>query len=243
MSIRTGIFAVFLAAAVAAAGASYAAMMRVVLADPGNVTQWRAEIGTTLEFLVIGGADGSVWGSGVYTDDSDLGRAAVHAGLLAPGEPGLVTVEIIKGLSTYKGTAQNGVESGSYGPWQGSFSFVGDAQPVNPDEVVLKNPGNLMGYRGQDGLQLTLEVEGTTAGAVWGTDVYTDDSQVGVAAVHAGLLQPEELGLVRIVIGGPQDSFEGSERNGISTGNYGAYDGSFSFVADAPTTGGKIDNS
>ena len=30
--------------------------------------------------------DEPVWGDGVYTDDSSIGGAAVHAGLLQPGQ-------------------------------------------------------------------------------------------------------------------------------------------------------------
>jgi hypothetical protein len=233
--------AMAVALAIVLTGAPVAAMMKVVLPDPGTVAQWRGEIGTTLEFFVVGRLDGTVWGSGIYTDDSNLATAAVHAGLVTEGQSGIVTVEILKGLDAYEASAQNGVESGAYGPWQGSFGFVGDAQVVSATEVVLSNPGNLTGYRGQEGLELTFEVEGDAEGSVWGTEIYTDDSSLATAAVHAGLIQPGQLGLVRVAVGGPQDSFAGSERNGIASGDYGSFDGSFSFVTETPT-GSKIDN-
>ena len=67
-------------------------------------------------------------------------------------------------------------------------------------------------------------------GSVWGTDIYTDDSSVCNAAVHAGLITYEDGGTVTIVIEGPQDSYTGSEQNGVTTSDYPAWPGSFSFA-------------
>jgi hypothetical protein len=68
------------------------------------------------------------------------------------------------------------------------------------------------------------------AGSVWGSDVYTADSSVCTAAVHAGVITLERGGSVRVEPRGAQSSFAGSERNGISSSSYGQYGGSFSFV-------------
>ncbi len=67
-------------------------------------------------------------------------------------------------------------------------------------------------------------------GPIWGTDVYTDDSSVCTAAVHAGLFPLDEGGRVRIVIRTGRDSYTGSTRNGMISEDYGHWDGSFSFV-------------
>jgi len=53
-------------------------------------------------------------------------------------------------------------------------------------------------------------------GTVYGTDVYTDDSAVCVAAVHAGLIDSAG-GRIMLTIEAGRDSYEGSERNGIKT--------------------------
>ena len=65
---------------------------------------------------------------------------------------------------------------------------------------------------------------------VWGTDIYTDDSSVCTAAVHAGAITVEDGGTVTIRLEGEQDSFEASERNGIASLEYPAWPGSFSVV-------------
>lgn len=65
-----------------------------------------------------------VWGADVYTDDSSVCRAAVHAGAISYARGGRVTVEPRPGQDRYRGTDWNGVVSLDYGPWDGSFVIV-----------------------------------------------------------------------------------------------------------------------
>ena len=53
----------------------------------------------------------------------------------------------------------------------------------------------------------------TTSGTVYGTDIYRDFSPLEVAAVHAGVLENGENGVVKVTILQRQDSFTGSRRN------------------------------
>lgn len=88
-------------------------------------------------------------------------------------------------------------------------------------------------WRGQNGLQVTVKLpRGGTAHPVWGTAVYTDDSSIGTAAVHAGLIDFETGGTVTIEIRAGQDSYRGSTSNGVTTEDYGSFAGSFVFVPD-----------
>jgi hypothetical protein len=64
---------------------------------------------------------------------------------------------------------------------------------------------------------------------VWGTDIYTDDSSICSAAVHAGMLT-DAGGVVAIQMMGRQQRFVGSPRNGVTTSNYGSWPGSYRFV-------------
>lgn len=67
---------------------------------------------------------------------------------------------------------------------------------------------------------------------VWGTAIYTDDSSVCTAAVHLGEITFEDGGSVTIEIQEGLDSYEGSERNGVTTSDYAAWPGSFVFVLE-----------
>src|SRR6185437_10054008 len=114
---------------------------RSILNDPGNLTAYRDHVGQTFTFRVVGKSEGAVWGSGTYTDDSQLGAAAVHAGILRPGEEGIVTVQILPGQAHYEASERNGITTEPYGEWQGSFRFEQPAPrtrgPVGTDTPAL----------------------------------------------------------------------------------------------------------
>lgn len=111
-----------------------------VMPDPGNLVNYRAQVGQTLAFTVTGAASGSVWGSGIYTDDSRLAAAAVHAGILRVGETGTVQVTILPGQQSYQASDANGVRSSNYGVWSGSYSFVGAPAPAQAPAPVAPAP-------------------------------------------------------------------------------------------------------
>jgi hypothetical protein len=89
------------------------------------------------------------------------------------------------------------------------------------------DPGNLVGFHSQVGKTFLFEVTGQTDGAVWGTDVYTSDSILAAAAVHAGQVQLGERKAVRVTIVPPPAGFRGSTRNGVTSAAYGAYPGAY----------------
>ena len=92
---------------------------------PSNLVAYRDRVGQVFQFTLTGTLTGSVWGTDIYTDDSALACAAVHAGVVLSGETKVVTVRILAGQTSYQGSVRNGVTSSSYGSWSGSYSFVG----------------------------------------------------------------------------------------------------------------------
>jgi hypothetical protein len=58
-----------------------------VIRNAKNLTAYRTHNQQVFTVEVLGKSTGSVWGgaNGIYTDDSDLGRAAVHAGFVIAG--------------------------------------------------------------------------------------------------------------------------------------------------------------
>ena len=72
-----------------------------------------------------------VVGDGVYTDDSSICTAAVHAGVIHPKEGGRVTIEIRPGQESYVGSDRHYIQSTTYAsPWSGSFVVVRPAGDV-----------------------------------------------------------------------------------------------------------------
>lgn len=92
---------------------------------PTNLVGYRNKVGGVYQFTVTGVARGAVWGTDVYTDDSTIATAAVHAGVLAAGETKTVTVTILTGRPSYPASTRNGVSSAAWGSWAGSYSFAG----------------------------------------------------------------------------------------------------------------------
>ena len=64
-----------------------------------------------------------VWGTAVYTTDSRIGPAAVHAGVIA-SSGGTVYVEILAGQDNYLSSTANGVTTMDYSSWGYSYRFT-----------------------------------------------------------------------------------------------------------------------
>ena len=57
-----------------------------VYRDPGSLSSFQEHIGQSFHFEVVGSGSGWLWGTEVYTGDSTLAAAAVHSGVLTPGQ-------------------------------------------------------------------------------------------------------------------------------------------------------------
>jgi hypothetical protein len=88
---------------------------------------------------------------------------------------------------------------------------------------VRPNPGSLYNYRGMEGEKLYFEVTGRVGGSLWGTDVYTGDSDLASAAVHAGALDVGQTGIVEVQIVPSPPQHVGSARHGANSSGWGAY--------------------
>lgn len=75
----------------------------------------------------------------------------------------------------------------------------------------------------------------STGGAVWGSGIYCDGSNMCTAALHAGVI-PASGGTVTYTLKGAQNNFSSSTQNGVTTQSYGYWGQSYSFPAAAPAT-------
>lgn len=97
---------------------------------PGNLTMYQQQWGKELVFSVTGftpapGVNPNVWGTDIYTLDSNLAAAVVHAGLAKPGETVVVRVRIVQSPPQFVSSFRNNVNSTAYGPYPaGAFEFV-----------------------------------------------------------------------------------------------------------------------
>ena len=89
--------------------------------------------------------------------------------------------------------------------------------------VATDAPPNMHGLCETAGTTYYFRVTGVTEGQLWGTDIYSGDSTIGAAAVHAGLLKPAETDLLRVTVVTPPEKFPGTTRNGVTSTEYGRY--------------------
>ena len=172
-------------------------------------------------------ASGTVWGNGIYTTDSSICVAAQHAGAM-PASGGTVTVKKAAGCPSYSGGAANGVTTAPWGSYDASFYFPAkgdgkcavsttcpttfDQVPADSAEVTCTCPA------GSDG-----------GGSVWGVGIYTSDSSICRAGVHAGAI-PASGGSVTIKRAAGCEKYGGSDANGVKTQSWGSHAGSFFFA-------------
>ncbi|MBN9120411.1 MAG: hypothetical protein J0I06_14845 [Planctomycetes bacterium] len=97
---------------------------------PGNMSAYQQQFGKEVTFAVTGftpvpGANPSLWGTDVYTLDSNLAAAVVHAGLAKPGETVVVKVRVVQSPPQFVSSFRNNVNSTAYGNYPaGGYEFV-----------------------------------------------------------------------------------------------------------------------
>lgn len=187
-----------------------------------------------------------IYGSDIYTDDSSICTAAVHVGLISLERGGLVTIEIRPGRSIYGSTTRHSIKSNNFGEWNRSFVIVssdtsqyssikdssshrptsdgGDSSDITPIEWDT-SAGGFKGEEGQT-YKFRCPAEGS-AKSIYGNDVYTDDSSICTAAVHAGVISLERGGLVTIEFRPGRSTYGSTTRHGIKSDNYGEWARSF----------------
>jgi LCCL domain len=230
----------------------------------GNATAFRAQLGATLAFeCPPNGRPGSVWGTDTYTTDSSICTAAVHSGRIQLQTGGVVQIQIAPGMPRYQGTVRGGIASFNFASYPGSFTIVGGPAPgmiavpvpgvnINGNGINIGglqiNVGsgnsaqaqdpwrtNGIAHRGQIGTSFVHTCPpGGTFGSVWGTGIFSDDSSICTAAVHAGRLQQASGGPVTVFVHPGRANYQGSMANGVTSRDFGRFSGSFSFDAVAP---------
>ncbi len=170
-------------------------------------------------------ARSAIWGSGPYTADSGICTAALHAGAVTR-RGGTVTLRILPGEPRYVGSTRNGIQSMSFGDYRASFAFDGVPVATGPQPC----PDDMTAYAGTtEQLACTCPEVSQPRGSVWGTDIYTADSAVCAAALHAGAVT-RRGGLVTLRMAPGRPRYPGTTRNGVQSIDYPDYGASYAFV-------------
>lgn len=181
----------------------------------------------------------SVWGSERYTADSDVCRAAIHAGAV-PAAGGEVTIAVAEGCPIFRGTPKNGVQSVHFGPFGRTFHFAKEAPACSTqtvDDPVADCPFTMSVFArmkpGQTWRCKCPEARMKGSGLVFGSTRYTTDSNVCLAARHAGAVEAAG-GAITLRTGEGCAAFAATQNNGVATRHWGAFARSFAFADPLP---------
>ena len=89
-----------------------------------NAVNKRDNIGNEYYYKIKGSNEGTVWGDHIYTDDSNIAKAAVLEGKCQLGQEIILGIKIIEGKNSYSCASKNGVSSVTYGSWPASYIFI-----------------------------------------------------------------------------------------------------------------------
>lgn len=84
-------------------------------------------------------------------------------------------------------------------------------------------PANMVDLCDTIGATYYFRVQGSTDGPVWGTDIYTGDSMLAPAAVHAGAVKADESAIIKVTVMQAPAQYQGSQRNGVTSNDFGRY--------------------
>ncbi|MGE4453506.1 MAG: LCCL domain-containing protein [Sphaerochaeta sp.] len=185
--------------------------------------------------LPPGGEGLAVWGTDVYTGDSNVGTAAVHSNLISFQEGGTVYFKILEGRTYYQGSTRNGVESLRYGSWPLSFMFTDKRGTLLHEEawsdhtIDWNTNADFLNLAVGEVVTLRLPPGGSEH-TIWGSGPYSSDSPIGTAAVHAGLITFQEGGVVTIEFLEEAPSFDQSTQNGVTSEEFDGYLEAYRFL-------------
>ncbi|CAI2179858.1 9918_t:CDS:2 [Funneliformis geosporum] len=201
-----------------------------------------------------------IWGTNVYSQDSDLLKALIHSKPIKltanpPPYDIIATVKVLGKQLRFIGSFSNGVNSDDFDAWDRAF-IVEDYQIVmnqikddeeidlnkitkikvdSPDEIDYTNIGHFyeVVFKSKE---LTFDYVYRSGGDdVWGTNIYCGDSDVLKALYHSKPVKltehPPPYDIVVIVkILGEQPCFIGTYSNGIESLDYSSYEYSFTIL-------------
>lgn len=170
---------------------------------------------------------GYVYGTGIYTIDSNIAMAAVHSGVLKSGESGIIKLTILGPQTSFTKSTKNGITSYTYGNYGSSYKVERAVLEPKIDSEILQDPGTLHAFRGKIGKTIKFELTGSSKGTVWGTDIYTDDSELATAAVHAGILKDGEKGVVMVTILEGKNRYKSTLQHGVTSKQWDGWVGSY----------------
>jgi len=160
----------------------------------------------------------------------------LHSGSIG-AQGGSFTIENIQGQSSYNGSTAHGVTTGDWGSYQSSFRVISNYNPYGQQQYggyqqQQQSPQSCSNLGGSS-YSCRGKNNGCSGGRVWGSGVYTTDSNICAAALHSGAIGAHGGYFTTETLQG-QSSYNGSTAHGITSDNWGSYQSSFRVVGSNP---------
>jgi len=183
-----------------------------------------------------------VKGTNIYSSDSNICQAAVHAGIIGT-EGGEVRIlrpidpnALVARCPYFYGNNQNGIESRGKGQdtayfFQGSLGICDEDSPPESEDVWYcreRFADYDQEYEADGPFSCHCSEAATSFGTVFGTEHYTGDSSICLAAFHWGAVGAEG-GTVQLVPEPGRSAYRGSTRNEVTSYNWRTYPFGFRF--------------
>jgi hypothetical protein len=200
---------------------------------------YRGQLGKAFNvFCPPGGTAATVWGVGIYTDDSSICTSAVHAlATFDVARGGTVYFSMEPGQEGYDADRRRGVATSAWTTfWDGGFRIIAGVPGKREREIDARTPMEITWSTtarhlrgGASTSRVMLCPRNGDAQPVWGSDVYTDDSSICAAAVHMGLITRAAGGGVTVRTEAGREEYAGATRNGVTSLPWERWEGSFGF--------------
>lgn len=186
-----------------------------------------------------------LYGTDVYPSNNPICVAALHAGKITAADGGPFTLQVNPGAESYSGSSRNEVDSANLPGTARSFVFLDAANTAAADEVQapyiprvkwdMKFTKSGFAYKKLRGQRFTFNCPAAPSGklrGITGTDSYTLNAVICVAAVHAGKIT-KDGGLVHIQMDEGKKKLVGSIRNEIESRDGSGSNGTVSYVENS----------
>jgi len=176
---------------------------------PGEIINVSFAVDNSMTNSVGQGAVSDTWTATLSSDSPSPASATVTRSNVHDLENFSLSITIPQGATTATITfsgMDNGYWAGHYGP---SIDNVNLSITPAPLPFTPANNGC--------GPYQAFTVTGSSGGAIWGSNPYTDDSTFSTAAVHAGLIDVGETAIIEPYLVDNYPSYAGSTANGVST--------------------------
>ncbi len=175
--------------------------------------------------------DLNIFGTVVYTTSSPICKSAIHSGILKK-KGGIIMIRIVQGMKYYMGSTQFGIESS--GISGSDFAYTIENAP-SILTISCKETSTNPVFSGPLGKKFLVKCPGDCSKIshnVYGNTIYSGDSSICQAAIHAGAIN-DHGGEVSFVIVKGEKQYNGKRSFGIESKDRENYVKSFRFYSSS----------